>query len=951
MARIPTSFDLSSPGSLVSGRAVAQLDTTAVGKGLQQAGQGLQQAGSDLGMLAKQEQNQSKVLEATQADAGYLADREALRQKITSDGDYGTQVQRFDDGNKALIQKWAPTITSPRAREIWTLDAQKNSLGTRDAIYSTANNGIKQTQVAGFETNLDKYYQIAADPKSDDLARKQALASTQATIDEAVKAGIIAPETGKSWGDKYVRGADFARAVATIKSPAGNAAVLPPVTAGGSQTDREAQAMSYFMGRGYSKAQAAGIVGNLIHESGGLQPGIKNPGDGSDGSDSIGVGQWNGKRASDLKAFAAAQGKDWHDYGVQLAFVDHELNGAYSGTKQKLLAAQSPDEAAGVIVTGYERPRGSQSGAEASHGWSNRRDQARRLAGGDFKPGDLPAAAERDDFGTAYSNLQRLYPSLTPEQLQSAAGEAVSAKNGFAVQNRAAIEQSAQDAPAAIQNTGQYSGFMPNANDFANAYAQDGDKRFQQFQAAVDTSRAVYGMRTQSNTDLTSIVNQPPPTNSGEGAALAEAKYSTLRQAAAQTLKGRLEDPANATMMAFPAIRDAWQSAGSDPEHMQSALTMMAAGQDNLGIPKTQQVLLPQGIAKAQVEAFKNDAAPFQQRVSAVTGLVLRSHDPDQQRAIFQQLVKEGLPAETEGAIEAYSGGRTGDGDFLMQAAMSDPAKLPGKLEATPAKIQDEIQTNYGPQLDAAYGVTLGTPANLQRAQNGGALIVKAAQLKMAQGMPMTDAVKAAVGAMFGKDRQFLTQTADGTAAAIAVPLGADPSVIRTRLPSALPQIRQALIDLGQKQAEAIGADKPSVKAALSADAANHAQIVASSGKWVNLGGGYAFVDPYTNRPVPGDDGKPLIITDDQLGKMTGNASPAAIQSQTILDTEAKPPPADPFWNAYDQNATPPGGAGAVTPKAPALPPGVRVGPDGRKWQKNPEYEKDPTVYPWVEVK
>jgi len=65
---------------------------------------------------------------------------------------------------------------------------------------------------------------------------------------------------------------------------------------------RADQAYSYFRSQGWSPAQASGIVGNLIHESGSdsLPFNALNPGDGNDGSDSIGIAQWNSTRAQNL---------------------------------------------------------------------------------------------------------------------------------------------------------------------------------------------------------------------------------------------------------------------------------------------------------------------------------------------------------------------------------------------------------------------------------------------------------------------------------------------------------------------------------------------------------------------------------------------------------------------------------------------------------------------------
>ncbi|MEJ0094626.1 MAG: phage tail tip lysozyme [Methylocella sp.] len=146
----------------------------------------------------------------------------------------------------------------------------------------------------------------------------------------------------------------------------------------------EAQAMQYFQSKGWTPAQAAGIVGNLVHESGGrLDPNAVNPGDGSDGSNSIGIGQWNADRAQALKAFAAAQGKPMNDYATQLAFVQHELETTHAGAAAALRATNDVAGAAAAVALKYEIPAGAETGVAANvNGWQNRLDQATRLAGG-----------------------------------------------------------------------------------------------------------------------------------------------------------------------------------------------------------------------------------------------------------------------------------------------------------------------------------------------------------------------------------------------------------------------------------------------------------------------------------------------------------------------------------------------------------------------------------------
>jgi hypothetical protein len=124
-----------------------------------------------------------------------------------------------------------------------------------------------------------------------------------------------------------------------------------------SQSDNGQTAFNYFVNLGLSPVQASGIVGNLMGESGqGLNPSATNRGDGRDGSDSIGIGQWNGPRAAALKAYADSKGTPWTDLNTQLEFLHSELKGPESKAYGALQAAQTPEEA-GRAFMAYERPK------------------------------------------------------------------------------------------------------------------------------------------------------------------------------------------------------------------------------------------------------------------------------------------------------------------------------------------------------------------------------------------------------------------------------------------------------------------------------------------------------------------------------------------------------------------------------------------------------------------
>ncbi|MBP1091955.1 phage tail tip lysozyme [Bradyrhizobium diazoefficiens] len=121
--------------------------------------------------------------------------------------------------------------------------------------------------------------------------------------------------------------------------------------------DNSQAAFDFYVSQGLQPHQAAGIVGNLQGESGqGLNPYAVAPGDGRDGSDSIGIGQWNGTRAQALKDYAAAKGVPWTDLNIQLDFLHNELKGSENSAYRQLLAAQTPEEASRAMLA-YERPK------------------------------------------------------------------------------------------------------------------------------------------------------------------------------------------------------------------------------------------------------------------------------------------------------------------------------------------------------------------------------------------------------------------------------------------------------------------------------------------------------------------------------------------------------------------------------------------------------------------
>jgi hypothetical protein len=97
----------------------------------------------------------------------------------------------------------------------------------------------------------------------------------------------------------------------------------------------------FFIGKGYSDVQTAGILGNLKQEHGFNT---------SDEPSGLGIAQWLGARRERL-----IQRGNHLDLTTQLNFIIEELNGTESITNKLLKASYSVEESTVVFQNTYER--------------------------------------------------------------------------------------------------------------------------------------------------------------------------------------------------------------------------------------------------------------------------------------------------------------------------------------------------------------------------------------------------------------------------------------------------------------------------------------------------------------------------------------------------------------------------------------------------------------------
>lgn len=103
---------------------------------------------------------------------------------------------------------------------------------------------------------------------------------------------------------------------------------------------------------GYEPHVAAGLVGNVMQESG---PRIATDAVGDNGN-AFGMAQWNGPRRHEYLAFAQARGASPSDLDTQIAFLHHELTTSEAAAGAAIRAARTAEDAALIASREFWRP-------------------------------------------------------------------------------------------------------------------------------------------------------------------------------------------------------------------------------------------------------------------------------------------------------------------------------------------------------------------------------------------------------------------------------------------------------------------------------------------------------------------------------------------------------------------------------------------------------------------
>ena len=132
---------------------------------------------------------------------------------------------------------------------------------------------------------------------------------------------------------------------------------------------------SSLLDKGYTTNAAAGITGNLWHESGGFGGGS------GDAGSAHGIAQWRGDRWTKMQEYAKSVGKDPNDLNTQVDYLDKELKTDYKSAYNLLQHSSDVKTATGIFADQYERPKGAGKGNYAGiDGMSNRLNFATQVS-------------------------------------------------------------------------------------------------------------------------------------------------------------------------------------------------------------------------------------------------------------------------------------------------------------------------------------------------------------------------------------------------------------------------------------------------------------------------------------------------------------------------------------------------------------------------------------------
>lgn len=269
-------------------------------------------------------------------------------------------------GRKDLDAVWQKPIDKPAIPDNPELPLPEVATGKGDAKafekinkakLDSALAAIKAEEEAAKNAHDIALAQAEAEFKAKELQLKRlGLSETETQARSLVLANELAAKKLKIEADYLKQSHDLEMKAIDEKIKAQQAALVQPSAgkssgfAGAQATNSETIITRLTQELQLSRAQAAGVVGNLFQESGLSSTAVNRT------SGAFGIAQWLGSRKKELKQFAKSRGELITDFNTQVDFLIHELN---SSEKRALTALRGTNDVSSATTTfrkAFERP-------------------------------------------------------------------------------------------------------------------------------------------------------------------------------------------------------------------------------------------------------------------------------------------------------------------------------------------------------------------------------------------------------------------------------------------------------------------------------------------------------------------------------------------------------------------------------------------------------------------
>jgi len=855
MAKIPSPYSISGPESMRPQAPAPVADTSGLTAGVQNL------IGSGQRIIAKEQEKQS-LIDVAAAEAYSTKTFLEIENEFQQDGDYATMGDRAAAKTQEATNAAAELIRNPQTRQRWLAQSEPERLRRADSIGDIGRNKANEAERVNFLGSLESYGTVLSEPTIDPAIRDKARRDLDATITEAQTSGLLDASQAAQARDTYIKKSEQQLSINTadmlIRSGRQDEVLSGTgiVSTGDPLTDARTQvSLPIVTGEGVNVADVNPVVltrFEQVQSTFGKQvpiiSGVRSP----DHNDEVG---------------GASNSRHEQENGGDA--IDLDVSNLSKEERVKLIETASAMGFNGIGV--YNNSIHLDTGAKRVWGPSHHGDSVPAWAK-DALDRHTSGAITEVPVGVA-ANVDPRFASLDYQQRSALFDQAKQARVREDMEMQTGLELTAENAPAAIARTGTYENGLPTANEYVRAYgAQEGMQKWEAFDASVKVAQDSFSMRTMSDEQINALVEQATPTDNGDGAALQEKVFQQTAAAAKATLDARAEDPNLYVQEVFPAVGQAWERATADdatPVAFSQALTVTALAQEQLGVSQPQ--LLPKAMATNGAKMFNDATLTDEERLGALTGLVMATNKPEQQAQIFEQMVAAGVPETTRKAMDALARGDRGAAQRLFAASMVKD--MPNKVgDITDAQINQEIQSavfDTGQIGDVAYDLTYGAGQNFNDAITDTSLMTNSVKMRLMDGTAggnLQRAIDMTVKDVFG-DVQVVTGSSSGGKAGmkLLLPKDAEVATYQAGFDALLGEVGEKLaIDL---ERDAGDAPTEGSQAAI-ADAAisNYVEQTLSSGYFTGAGDGlFKFMDPNAGAPVENQAGEPLTFTLDEV--------------------------------------------------------------------------------------